>query len=117
MTTAYTMLWIFSSLVGLFLSAALLNQTRLDLRALGHLANGRRLIAQSRALREAARFSVHAAYIVAGLAALGLVPFRDWIVPILIYGNLAMVANSLIDLRTRHLIYDTRGKEPPIPGE
>ena len=117
MTTVYVVVWIVTSLLGLILSAALLNQSRLDLRALGEMANGRRLVVQSRGLREAARFTVHGAYIVAGLSALGILPFTDWIVPILIYGNLAMVGNSLVDLRTRHLVYATRDAEPPIPGE
>ena len=117
MSAVYIGLWIILSLFGLILSAALLNQTRLDLKALGQMANGRRLIVQSRGLREAARFTVHGAYIVAGLSALGILPFRDYIVHILIYGNLAMVGNSLVDLKTRHLVYATRDKEPPIPGE
>lgn len=114
--------WILASVGGAILSAKLSNESRRDLDALARrgIANGRRAAARSRRLRETIRLTVHLAYILAGVLVLRVIPLPEgWtpatiVVPILIYGNLAMVANSLIDLRTRPLLWETRGDEAPI---
>lgn len=110
--------WVILSVVGVIVSAGLARESWLDLTALGRNGNGRRVAAISRLTREGLRVSVHAAYILAGLGALNILPsFRTLIIPILMWGNVALVANSIIDARTRHLLYETRGSEPPIPRE
>lgn len=107
--------WILVSVIGALLSGYLANESRHDLKALPPQANGRHTVAWSRLLREFLRFTAHLAYILAGVIALGFLPWRELIVPILMYGNVVMVVNSLIDARTRYLLYATRAKEPPLP--
>ena len=115
--------WLLVSLAGLCLSLYLSNASRLDLRALGARANGRRRVAWSRLVRESMRVIVHARYNVAALIAGDLIgPDRSddvnttVIVSILMWGNIAMFINSLIDARTRPLLYSTRDGEATIPG-
>lgn len=110
-------IWIAVSVVGLVISLYLVNESRKDMQALANLVNGRRLAARSRGIRETMRVTVHAAYIVAGLSVLDLLPFRDWVVPILIWGNLSLVVNSLVDARTRFLLFETRDSEPPLASD
>lgn len=96
--------WIAISTLGLLVSGGLVLQTRLDLQALesAGLTNGRRHLAWSRFWREGVRVLVHGSYIYAGLAAAHLVPGGGAvIVPILIWGNVAMLLNSTIDARSR----------------
>lgn len=110
-------IWIATSIIGLCVSLYLVNESRKDMLALANLVNGRRLAARSRGIRETVRVTVHAAYIVAGLSVLGLLPFRDWLVPILIWGNLSLVINSLVDARTRFLLFETRDNEPSLSAD
>lgn len=105
--------WLAVSFAGLLVSLYLTHESRLDLAALGTRANGRRLVARSRMLREGIRVTVHGGYVLAGLAGLGILP-REIIVPCLIYGNLALLINSLIDWRARGPILETRHGEPPM---
>lgn len=107
--------WVAISFLGLLLSLFLTNESRRDLLALPNRTNGRRSFAWSRALREGLRVTVHALYLVAGLAVLELVPGRGLVVPILLWGNIVLVLNSLIDWRTRWLLFQTRDKEPTLP--
>lgn len=107
--------WITVSVLGLLISLQLTNESRLDLQALPANANGRRTAAWSRFAREAVRVSVHLLYLVAGLTVLGLLPLPRFIIlPALVYGNIALVINSLIDTSTRRLLWETRGKESSI---
>jgi hypothetical protein len=103
--------WLILSILGAGLSAYLSLESYLDLRALGARANGRRVAALSRLVREGMRLTVHGAYIFAGLAALDLVPGRELIIPILMYGNLALVVNSIIDARARGRMWQTAGHD------
>lgn len=98
--------WVIVSLLGAAISLYLTVESIQDLRALGPLTNGRRAAAVSRLIREGVRVSVHLTFIYAGLAALELVPGRELIVPILIYGNVALVVNSIIDARARTLMLE-----------
>lgn len=107
-------LWLALSIVGAAVSAHLTNESRLDLAVLDKRTNGRRTAAWSRLLREGGRLTVHVGYILAGLTALDLIA-ADWIiVPALMWSNVVMVSNSLIDARTRRLLRQTRGVEPEI---
>ena len=90
-------IWLGVAAFGLVLSSLLVNESRLDLEALGERRNGRRRAAVSRLIREAVRSSVHAGYVGAGLAALDILFPRDVIVPLLIWGSVALVLNSAID--------------------
>jgi len=105
---------VFSAL-GLVLSSYLTRDSWLDLRALNTagLQNGKRLAASSRLWREFLRATVHLVYLAIGIPLLG----RDIELPIvvvaLMWGNLALVVNSLIDARTRALLYETRDTERP----
>lgn len=90
-------------------SVLLTRSSILDLRALGTTGNGRRLLARSRAIREGTRVTVHLLYLVVGLGVLGGAAWvRPVIVPILIYGNLALLVNSAVDAATRHQLLETR---------
>lgn len=107
--------WIYAAGVGLILSAYLTNESRLDLLALHEekIANGRWAQALARATREGIRGTIHIGYILAGLAALDLLP-REIIVPLLMYGTVAMILNSAIDVLTRPYLYLTRYGEPDL---
>jgi hypothetical protein len=101
--------WLALSLIGTAVSGYLTRQSLDDLRSLRPDSNGRRSVARSRLAREGLRVTVHLGYIAAALGALHLVEaFRPLIVPFLMYGNVVLVANSVIDARTRHLLYDSR---------
>jgi len=107
--------WVVLSVLGLCISGYLVRESWLDLRALGSRGNGRRIAAFSRFTREGLRVSVHLLYVLAGLGALNILPFlRPFIVPFLMWGNLVLVVNSLIDARTRSQLYATRGSEPEL---
>lgn len=104
--------WLALSFVGATVSAHLSNESRLDLKALGPDGNGRHAAAWSRLLRESGRLTVHIGYILAGLTALDIIAL-DWIfVPALLWGNIVLVTNSLIDARTRRLLWQTRAGDP-----
>jgi hypothetical protein len=101
--------WLGLSLLGVAVSGFLSYQSLLDLRSLPASVNGRRAAARSRLAREFLRVTVHVGYILAALGVLMIVPgLRPFVVPFLVYGNAALVANSLIDTTTRHLLKDTR---------
>lgn len=112
--------WVLVSTAGLCLSLFLVNTTRLDLRALGARANGRRRVALGRLVRESLRVSVHAAYIFAALIAGDVIQPPAGIsegvviVLILMWGNVAMVVNSAVDTMLRPQLMDTRRGEPPL---
>lgn len=98
--------WTALSALGVCLSLYLVRESLLDLQALGKRRNGRRRATLSRLIRETIRVSVHAGYIVAGLIALDVIPWsNDLIVPILMYGNLALIANSFTDTYLRAPLY------------
>lgn len=107
--------WIALSIIGLGLSLYLSNESRHDLMALPNRTNGRRVAAWSRLFREGLRVTVHAAYLLAGLAAAGAIDARWLVIPALMWGNTVMVTNSLIDARTRYLLFASRDAEPPLP--
>ena len=101
-------IWLALSIVGVTVSGHLTNESRLDLIALGDDGNGRHRIAWSRLIREGGRLTVHLGYIAAGLSALDIW-FPDWVLlPALIWGNVVLVTNSLIDATTRRLLWQTR---------
>lgn len=103
--------WLAVSIIGLIVSSYLSRESLLDLGALPEDRNGRRIAAWSRFSREAIRASVHGLYILAGLAALGILPgLLPFIVWFLMWGNIALVINSAIDARTRHLLREPQEK-------
>ena len=97
--------WLGLSIVGAFVSAHLSNESRLDLIALGHDGNGRHRIAWSRLIRETGRLTVHIGYILSGLTAVDVIDIDWFILPSLIWGNIVLVTNSLIDANTRRLLW------------
>jgi hypothetical protein len=108
--------WVAVSAIGLVLTIVLANESRLDLHALPKKTNGRRIVARSRLARELLRLSVHGLFLLAGFMALDLIPGRGLIVPILLWGNLVLVINSIIDHHTRRVLYVTRDGEPDLPA-
>lgn len=101
--------WTAISTIGLLLSLYLVNESRLDIAAVSQEGNGRRKVAFSRFWREGIRATVHATYIVAGLTVLEVLPIsRAVVVPILIWGNIGLLINSVVDARIRPTIYDRR---------
>jgi hypothetical protein len=103
-------IWVALSVFGLVLSLYLSIESVLDLRALPNKTNGRRTAARSRLFRESMRVSVHLAYLVIGVPLLlaGVESRLTFFVAALMWGNLAMVINSLIDARTRRLLQQPR---------
>jgi Flp pilus assembly protein TadB len=101
-------IWVAVSLVGLLLSLYLSAESIRDLMALPNKTNGRRTVARSRLLRESMRVSVHLAYLVLGVSAWGSNPGLSFSIVALMWGNVAMVINSLIDARTRRLLQQPR---------
>ena len=101
--------WVVMSAIGALLSTALSWESYHDVRAFENRANGRRWHARSRLWRESLRVTVHVSYIVAGLTVLKILPLSSAIVvPVLMYGNVVLVVNSLIDSRTRAVVFRTR---------
>ena len=73
----------------------------LDLRALGSLSNGRRIIAVGWARREAIRCGVQFLWLLLGLSALGRdVALAPGIV-VLLATNLALLVSTILDARDR----------------
>ena len=105
--------WVVLSALGLILSSYLTRESWLDLRALHGDQNGRRLAATSRLWREFLRATVHLTYLAIGLPLLGRDVELTWVVVALMWGNVALVANSLIDARYRSLLYVTRDRMRP----
>lgn len=108
--------WIGISSIGLLLSLHLSLQSHRDLGSLGDRANGRRKIAFSRFLREFLRATVHIMWIVSGLSALDVIG-NEWFVPGLLWGNICLVVNSLIDARTRPILFQSREHHEETPIE
>lgn len=106
--------WVLLSAAGLLLSLILSRESILDLRALPNQVNGRRIAARARLAREALRASVHAVYLAIGLPILDREVELTLVVLGLMWGNLVLVVNSLIDARTRYLLYATRDSEPDL---
>lgn len=101
--------WLVVSIAGVLISGYLTRESILDLRALPVGTNGRRQTAWSRLSREFLRCTVHVGYILAALGVLHIVePLRPFVVPFLMYGNVVLVINSLIDARVRQHLFDTR---------
>jgi hypothetical protein len=98
----YAAIWTVTAAVGAVLSLYLAIETMRDLRALGPLANGRRVLASGRLATESIRFVVHSSFCFIGLAALGA-PTGPLSVTILILvaGNVGLIANSFISLYVR----------------
>lgn len=95
--------WLIVSVIGLIVSSYLTRESLYDLRSLS--VSGQRIAAWSRFSRESIRVSVHGLYILAALAALGIIPWLlPFIVWFLMWGNIALVLNSVIDARTRRLL-------------
>ena len=112
--------WVVLSGFGLILSSYLTFESWLDMRALGESANGRLLAARSRFGREGIRVTVHWVWLLMGVTLLLEVPLGPKLVLGLLYGNVALVTNSLIDARARSLILVTRDStrpETPIERE
>lgn len=101
-------LWIALSVVGLALSLLLVRESRLDLEALGPRGNGRRAAARARLWRESLRISVHLVYLVIGISVLNrpCTPTGCFspVVLGLMWGNVVMVCNSLIDAHARRAL-------------
>jgi hypothetical protein len=109
-----TIVWVWCVIAacGMLVSTALTRSSYLDIVALGERGNGRRLLARSRFAREGIRISVHALDLLAGLFVVFLPPahpLRGLIIPILVWGNLALLINSAIDYVTRKIIEDRNG--------
>lgn len=106
--------WVILSASGLFLSLILVWESWQDIKALGSASNGRRWSARSRFAREGLRVTVHWTWLLMGASVLLDISLGVLLVLGLLYGNLVLVVNSVIDARTRSLIYRTRAKEPEI---
>lgn len=100
--------WVGLSTIGLLVSVYLTRESILDLQALPVDANGRRTAAWSRLLRESLRATVHLVYLAIGLPLLGRDVQLTYVVLGLMWGNIVLVINSVIDARTRYLLYETR---------
>lgn len=111
--TAVTV-WVIVSAMGLMLSVLLTTESWRDILALGDRGNGRRMVARSRFIREGLRITVHWAWLLLGLSVLMDVELGAKIVLGLLYGNAVLVVNSMVDARTRVVMYRTRDDEPPI---
>lgn len=104
-------LWVSVSLVGLTLSIYLTWDSFQDLRALGSTGNGRRIAGRSRVIREGVRITVHLTYLLIAVPLIGREDIRLSIALLgLLYGNIALVFNSLVDARARALMYPKRPK-------
>jgi len=107
--------WTTLSACGIAVSAYLVNETRLDLIALRDSRNGRRSLAWSRLFRESVRVTVHGMYFLAGLIALRIIPLPTVLILVaIIYGNVALVANSMIDARARRVLNAYREQYPNV---
>lgn len=96
--------WTVTAAIGGLLSALLLVEATLDLRALGPLKNGRRVRVRGRLLSEGLRFAVHVGFFCIGVDALDNPPSPlTWQVAVLIGGNVGLIANSLIALYLQRL--------------
>lgn len=115
MTELLTQAWVVFSATGLVLSAFLCRQSWQDIVVLANLTNGRRWAALSRFVREGLRATVHWVWLLLGVGALLGINYGAMTVVGLLYGNVVLVVNSLVDARTRTLIYRTRAREPDIP--
>lgn len=107
--------WVLLSLLGGSLSLYLTRESWLDLHALPNRQNGRHVAAWSRFVREFLRITVHVAYLALGVPYL-FSPFTgvSFFILALMWGNLVLVINSLIDARTRRLLFVTRDQEATI---
>lgn len=115
--TTILWVWVLASSVGLVLSLLLTMHSWLDIVALDRegILNGRRWSARSRFAREGVRVTVHWTYLLLGIGAVVGTNVSVMVVAGLLYGNVALVINSLIDARTRQLIYRETGRlETPI---
>lgn len=109
------LVWSIVSLAGLMLSLWLLREHHLDIRSMaGFPGNGRLIHARANRLKESIRVSVHGLFLVIGLLALDR-PSSGFslTVVVLIYGNAGIMANSLIELRTRSRLYRHRSTDRP----
>lgn len=128
--------WVALSALGLLLSLYLARESLHDLHSLGlcfrspvyrwgvrlpwywqGTHNGRRVAAKARLARESLRISVHSVYLAIGIPILSREVDLTFVVLGLMWGNLALVISSLIDARTRFLIYATRDGETAIQAE
>ena len=109
--------WVAISLIGLLLSLYLANDSRIDLASLrkAKVTNGRRKLARIWLAVDLILASAHAGYVGLGLTLLDRHVNLSGTVVVLIYGNLAMMAVSLLNVSLRHLLYMTRDGEPSIP--
>lgn len=104
-------LWIVVSLVGTSVSGWNLLDAIRDLRALGDIQNGRRVIARAEVRREFIRTSVQGVWFLAGLLALFQIGTQA-IVVLLVATNLAIATSSVLDgLDRRYLRRLLDGKE------
>ena len=114
MTDFLVQAWVIASAAGLLVSAYLTRESWLDIHALGEQMNGRRWAARSRFAREGLRTTVQWTWLLMGASALLDIRLGPLIVLGLLYGNVVLLTNSLIDARTRFLLYATRGEEPEL---
>lgn len=94
----YVAAWTGIAIAGAVLSAILLAESVLDLRALGHdIRNGRRWHVRGRIASEAIRLVVHSAFAIVGLFVLGA-PTRppNPVILVLIGGLFLLIVNSVI---------------------
>jgi hypothetical protein len=111
------LVWVGLSAFGLVLSTYLTRESFHDLRSLDPDANGRRTAAWSRFLREGLRITVHGVYLAIGIPLLGRDVQLTFVVLGLMWGNVVLVLNSLIDARARRLLFETRESEPSLPHD
>jgi hypothetical protein len=93
--------WVVASGLGLALSVYLTTESWRDLLAMGERANGRRAVARSRFIREGVRVTVQWTWLLLGVSVLLEVPVGSKFVIALLYGNISMGVNSLVDARYR----------------
>lgn len=113
----YALVWSITAAVGAALSGWLVFESALDLRALGGLRNGRRVLARARLTSEAIRMVIHLAFLYIGLLALGSAPGPLSVtILILLGGNIGLILNSLIALYVRREL-EMPTHEAPLTAE
>ena len=100
--------WALSSTLALIFSCYSASDSRSDLKSLGNIGNGRRLIAVGDLRREVLRIITFAAY-----SAIGWLVYFDLlhgsaVVVVLVLGNIILMSNAFLDLHGRNALKASR---------
>lgn len=113
-------IWTLVAGIGAIFSARLVTQWVEELRGLGTIQNGRRLLARGRLASEVIRLVVHSAFFLLGLLFIGVPGAFGPVVVVLIAGNFLLIVNSAISLyifRRLEFQHDTMIDETQIEQE